>query len=171
MRGLQPSRPRLILRARFTWVNIVSTAASCVLISMPPMQSRHLVAEALGWSRGGFSAKFHLRGEGPGDPMMLIPTPRQTARVSGLYALDARRAIKRGGPGCAKYRPKRASGDKGYTSAHTRQHLRQHRLRCTIPRPRCQRRGSIFGRRLHRSRNQVERLINSLRHLPRLAAR
>lgn len=103
--------------------------------------------------------------------MTLILTPGQQHESTVFVPLMQAGAVKRAGRGRPKHRPKRVSGDKGYSYPHIRQYLRQHGIRYTIPRRKDQHHGGAFDRRLYRSRNRVERLINKLKHFRRLATR
>jgi transposase len=49
--------------------------------------------------------------------------------------------------------------------------LRQHGIRCTIPRKCSEHRTGPFDRTIYRLRNQVERLINRLKQFRRIATR
>ncbi len=80
-------------------------------------------------------------------------------------------AVKRAGRGRPKQRPRRVSGDKGYSSRQIRQYLRQRGIRMTIPRKMSERRPGRFDRQVYRTRNQIERLINRLKQNRRIATR
>ena len=80
-------------------------------------------------------------------------------------------AIRRGKNGRVRLRPKRVSGDKGYSSRKYRQYLRRRGIRMTIPRRKNEHRTGPFDRVLYRQRNQVERLINRLKQFRRVATR
>ncbi len=80
-------------------------------------------------------------------------------------------AVKRAGRGRPKHRPRRVSGDKGYSSRQIRQYLRQRGMRVTIPRKTSERRSGRFDRQVYRTRNQIERLINRLKQNRRIATR
>ena len=78
---------------------------------------------------------------------------------------------KRGGRGRPRVRPKRAIGDKGYSSRAIRAHCRRRGIRYTIPRKQNERRTGPFDRASYRQRNLVERLINRLKQYRSLATR
>lgn len=103
--------------------------------------------------------------------MTVVLTPGQRHESTVLVALMEGGAVKRAGRGRPKRRPKRVSGDKGYSYPHIRRYLRQHGIRYTIPRRKNQHRGGSFDRTLYKLRNRVERLINKLKNFRRLATR
>ena len=76
--------------------------------------------QALGWSRGGFSTKLHVRAERGGKPVVLIVTGGERHEQLSLPALLERGAVPRPGRGCPRLRPDRVAGDKGYSSGATR---------------------------------------------------
>ena len=88
-----------------------------------------------------------------------------------LEALLDRGAIRRPGRGRPRLRPRRAAGDKGYSSPPARRHLRRRRIRAVIPSRSDQRRQPDFDRTAYRRRNAVERLINRLKQFRRIATR
>ena len=128
-------------------------------------------AEALGRSQGGFSTKVHVRAEGGGKLMTLVLTPGQRHEAVAFEALMAGGAVKRGGCGRPKRRPRRLMGDKAYSRGKIRQYLRRHGIRITIPRKQNEHRTGPFDRALYRLRERVERLINRLKQHRRLATR
>ena len=128
-------------------------------------------AEALGRSQGGFRTKVHLRAEGGGKVMTLVLTPGQRHATVAFEALMAGGAVKRGGCGRPKRRPRRLMGDTAYSSGKIRQYLRRHGIRSTIPRKQHEYRTGPFDRALYRLRERVERLINRLKQHRRLATR
>jgi transposase len=123
----------------------------------------------LGRSQGGFSTKIHLRAEGNGKPFTWLLTPGQRHEAPLLVPLLEQGAVQRPGPGRPKRRPRRLVGDKGYSSRANRQYLRQHGIRCTLPRECSEHRTGPFDRTIYRLRNQVERLINRLKQFRRIA--
>lgn len=60
-------------------------------------------------------------------------------------------AVKREGPGRPRLRPRRVSGDKGYSSGKIRLYLRRRGIRITIPRKDNERRRGKFDKSLYRS--------------------
>jgi transposase len=127
--------------------------------------------EALGRSRGGFSTKLHLRAEGNGRPVTAVLTGGERHEQVALEALLDQGAIRRPGRGRPRLRPRRAAGDKGYSSPTARRHLRRRRIRPVIPSKSDQRRQPDFDRAAYRRRNRVERLINRLKQFRRIATR
>ena len=88
-----------------------------------------------------------------------------------LEALLDRGAIRRPGRGRPRLRPRRAAGDKGYSSPTARGRLRSRHIRAVIPSKSNQRRQPNFDRAAYRRRNRVERLINRLKRFRRIATR
>ncbi len=80
-------------------------------------------------------------------------------------------AIKRGGHGRLRKRPRRVVADKGYSSKAIRGYLRRRGIRHTIPHKRNEHRTGPFNRAIYRTRNPVERLINKLKQFRRVATR
>lgn len=128
-------------------------------------------SQALGWSRGGFSTKVHLRGDQAGHLLVVLLTAGQRHESVVFESLMEQGAVKRPGRGRPKRRPKRIVGDKGYSHPRIRRYLRRRGIRVTIARPKDQPRGGPFDRAIYRGRNVIERLINRLKHFRRLATR
>jgi transposase len=128
-------------------------------------------AEALGRSQGGCRTKVHGRAAGAGKLMTLVLTPGQRHEAMAFTALREGGAVKRSGGGRPKRRSRRLVGDKAYRSGKSRQYLRRHGIRITIPRKQNEHRTGSFDRSLYRLRERVERLINRLQHNRRLATR
>jgi transposase len=126
---------------------------------------------ALGWSRGGFSTKLHLRTERGGKPLVLLLTAGERHEQSVFEPLMERGAVKRPGRGRPKQRPRCVVGDKGYSSGKVRSYLRRRGVRAVIPRKQNELTQRLFDRELHRERNRVERLINLLKRFRRVATR
>jgi transposase len=80
-------------------------------------------------------------------------------------------AVKRDGAGRPRLRPKRVSGDKGYSSGKIRRYLRRRGIRITIPRKDNERHRGKFDKALYRQRNRVERCFNRLKQFRRIATR
>ena len=127
--------------------------------------------EALGRSRGGFSTKLHLRAEGKGRPITAALTGGERHEQVALEALLDRGAIRRPGRGRPRLRPRRAAGDKGYSSPTARRRLRRRHIRAVIPSKSNQPRQPNFDRAAYRRRNLIERLINRLKQSRRIATR
>jgi transposase len=80
-------------------------------------------------------------------------------------------AVKRGGAGRPKRRPRRLVGDKAYSSRQIRPYLRRHGIRSTIPRQSNEHRTGPFDRASDRQRHNIERLINRYKQFRRIATR
>ena len=127
--------------------------------------------EALGRSKGGFSTKIHLRCDGNGLPITFLLTVGERHEAVVFEQLMEQGAVKREGPGRPRLRPRRVSGDKGYSSGKIRLYLRRRGIRITIPRKDNERRRSKFDKSLYRQRNRVERCFNRLKQFRRIATR
>lgn len=127
--------------------------------------------EALGWSKGGFSTKIHLRCDGNGLPMTFLLTVGERHEAVVFEQLMEQGAVQREGVGRPRLRPRRVSGDKGYSSRKIRLYLRRRGIRYTIPRKSNEHRGGKFDKSLYRLRNQVERCFNRLKQFRRIATR
>jgi transposase len=103
--------------------------------------------------------------------MTLVLTPGQRHESTQLPALMEQGAVRRPGRGRPRLRPGRIVADKGYSYPHIRRYLRQRGVRLTIARRSNQHRGGPFDKAIYRLRNRVERLINRMKHLRRLATR
>lgn len=73
--------------------------------------------------------------------------------------------------GQRRLRPQRLVADKGYTSRAFRNYLHRYHIRCTIARRSNQRRTGSFHKQHYKKRNIVERLINRLKQIRRIATR
>lgn len=80
-------------------------------------------------------------------------------------------AVKHSGPGRPRIRPRRVSGDKGFSSGKIRLYLRRRGIRQTIPRKISEHRVGKFDKALYRKRNLVERCFNRLKQYRRGATR
>ena len=127
--------------------------------------------EALGWSKGGFSTKIHLRCDGNGLPITFLLTVGERHEVVVFESLMTQGAVKRPGVGRPRLRPLRVVGDKGYSSGSIRRYLRRRGIRLTIPRKDNERRRGKFDKSLYRQRNRVERCFNRLKQYRRIATR
>ena len=131
------------------------------------MQAR----EALGRSQGGFSTKIHLRCDGNGLPITFVLTAGERHETVVFEQLMEQGAVKRSGVGRPRLRPKRVSGDKGYSSRTIRRYLRRRGICLTIPRKKNERRRGQFDKILYRERNRIERCFNRLKQFRRIATR
>jgi hypothetical protein len=71
--------------------------------------------EALGWSRGGFSTKIHLRIEGNGLPLTFLITVGERHEAVVFEQLMEQGAVPSIGGGRPQLRPKHLVADKGYS--------------------------------------------------------
>ena len=102
---------------------------------------------------------------------MAVLTGGERPEQIALEALPDHCAIRPPGPRRPRLRPRRAAGDKGYSSPTVRRRLRQRHIRAVIPNKSNQRRQPDFDRAACRRRNLVERLINRLKQFRRIATR
>ncbi len=112
-----------------------------------------------------------MRAEGGGKPLTVVVTPGQQHEATVFPQLMEQGAVKQRGRGRPKRRPRRLVGDKGYSSQKIRQYVRRCGIRITIPRKRNECRTGPFDRAVYRQRNRIERLINRLKQVRRLATR
>jgi transposase len=127
--------------------------------------------EALGYSRGGFSTKIHLRVDGNGRPLTFLITEGERHETVVFEALMEQGAVHRGGCGRPRLRPVRVVGDKGYSSSKIRRYLRRRGIRYSIPRKDNEKHRGKFDKALYRERNRVERCFNRLKQYRRIATR
>lgn len=80
--------------------------------------------EVLGRSQGGASAKVHLRAEVHGEPITVVLTSGAWRQWVALEALLEHGATRRPARGRPRLRPRAMAGDKEYSSAAERRHLR-----------------------------------------------
>ena len=102
---------------------------------------------------------------------MAVLTGGERHEQIALEALLDHGAIRRPGRGRPRLRPRRAAGDKGYSSPTVRRRLRQRHIRAVIPNKSNQRRQPDFDRAAYRRRHLIERLINRLKQFRRIATR
>ncbi len=138
--------------------------------------------EALGRSRGGLTSKIHLLADPACRPLARVTSAGQRHDSLALLPLMGRLKITRRGRGRPRTRPGRLLGDKAYSSAAIRSHLRSRGIKATIPEPADQarnrrRRGSAGGRppaldtTACKQRNTVERAFCKLRQHRAVATR
>lgn len=129
-------------------------------------------SEALGYSKGGFSTKIHLRCEGKGKPLTFLLTVGQRNEATVFESLMEQGAVKRVGRGRPRLRPQRVAGDKAYTGRPIRLYLRRRGIGAVIPRRSNEsRQGTRFDRQVYRERNRIERTINRFKQFRRIATR
>lgn len=127
--------------------------------------------EALGYSKGGFSTKIHLRCDGNGLPVTFLLTVGERHEAVVFERLMEQGVVKRSSSGRPRLRPERVCGDKAYGSGSNRRYLRRRGIRHTLPRKSNERRRGKFDKSLYRQRNQVERCFNRLKQYRRIATR
>ncbi len=128
--------------------------------------------EALGYSKGGFSTKIHLRCEGSGKPVTFVLTVGERNEAVVFEQLMEHGSVKRPLRGRPRIRPQRVAGDKAYTGRPIRSYLRRRGIGAVIPRRTNEsRRGTRFDRQAYRERNRVERTLNRLKQFRRIATR
>ena len=127
--------------------------------------------EALGRSRGGFSAKVHVRCDRAGRPLCLRLTGGEAADDKLLPALLDGWSVRRAGPGRPRRRPGRLAADRAYGNRHARADLRRRGIGAVIPQPGGQRPRFLLDRAAYRERNAVERLVGRLKQFRRVATR
>lgn len=125
----------------------------------------------MGYSRGGFGTKIHLRVDGNGRPLAFLITEGERHEAVVFEALMAQGTVKRQGSGRPRVRPVRVVGDKGYSSGKIRRYLRRRGIRYSIPRKDNEKHRGKFDKTLYRQRNRVERCFNRLKQYRRVATR
>jgi|ERR1035441_3327210 transposase len=129
--------------------------------------------EALGRSRGGLTSKIHLLADSGCRPLARVTSAGQRHDSLAFAPLMGQLKIARRCLGRPRTRPARVLGDKAYSSAAIRAHLRSRGIKATIPEPADQvrnrlRRGSRGGRppafdaAAYKQRNVVERAFCQL---------
>ena len=121
--------------------------------------------EALGWSKGGFSTKIHLRCDGNGLPITFLLTVGER-HVVVFESLMRQGYVKRPGAGRPRLRRLRVVGDQGYSSGSIRRYLRRRGIRLTIPRQDNERRRGKFDKSLYRQRHRANAMFQSLKAVP-----
>jgi transposase len=124
--------------------------------------------EALGRSRSDLTSKVHLLADSGSRPLARVTSAGHRHDSLAFAPLMGRLKVARRGPGRPRTRPERVLGDKAYSSAAIRAHLRRRTIKATVPEPADQvknrlRRGSKGGRppafdaAAYKQRNVVER--------------
>jgi transposase len=138
--------------------------------------------ETLGRSRGGLTSKIHLLADSRCRPLARLTSAGHRHDSLALVPLMGQLKIARRCAGRPRTRPGRVLGDKAYSSAAIRGHLRGRGIRATIPEPADQvrnrlNRGSRGGRPpafdaiAYKQRNVVERAFGQLRQHRAVATR
>ena len=129
-------------------------------------------SEALGYSKGGFSTKIHLRCEGNGLPVTFLLSLGQRNESVMFESLMEQGEVKRVVRGRPRLRPHRVVADKAYTGRPIRTYLQRRGIGAVIPRRSNEsRQGTRFDRQGYRERNRIERTINCLKQFRRIATR
>lgn len=142
----------------------------------------HRDDEALGRSRGGWTTKIHLAGDGQCRPLALLLTPGQWGDAPQLIPVLERIRVPRPAGGRPRTRPDHLGGDRAYSSRRNRRYLRRRQIKHAIPEPANQqasrrrrgRRGGRpagFDREQYARRNEVERTILALKGFRAVATR
>jgi transposase len=109
--------------------------------------------------------------EGNGRPITAVLTGGERHEQLVLEAVLDTGAVRRGGPGRPRLRPRRVAGDKAYSSPKARRSIRRRGIVPAIPTKWNEPRDPAFDREAYRLRNRVERLINRLKQCRRIATR
>lgn len=129
-------------------------------------------SEALGYSKGGFRTKIHLRCEGTGKPVTFLLTVGQRHESVVFEQLMEQGKVRRMTRGRPRLRPQRVAEDKGYTGQPIRSYLRRRGIGAVIARRDNEsRQGTRCDRQAYCQRNRVERTINRLKQFRRIATR
>ena len=103
--------------------------------------------------------------------MVLLLTGGERHEQPLLPTLMERGAVKRRGRGWPRVRPERVAGDKGYSSPAVRRYLKGRQIGAVIPTKADEAPDPAFDRAAYRERNRIERTINRLKQLRRIATR
>ncbi len=113
---------------------------------------------------------MHFVCDGRGTPLTIEVTPGQNHESKHFEeTVNAVRIPQK--VGRPKTRPKKISGDKGYSYPRIRQWLQAHKIKGVIPSRSNQKRQKNFDRESYRKRNIVERCIGWLKECRRVATR
>lgn len=82
-------------------------------------------SKAVGYSKGGYSTKIHLRCEGNGKPMTFLLSVGERNESVMFESLMEQGKVKRVGRGRPRVRPQRVAGDKAHTGRPIRLYLHQ----------------------------------------------
>ena len=113
----------------------------------------HYSWSSLGGQKGVSVPKFIYALDGNGLPITFLVSVGQRHEAVLFEPLMEQGAVKRSGPGRPRIRPRRVSGDKGFSSDKIRFYLRRRGIRYTIPRKVNEHRGGKFDKALYRMRN------------------
>lgn len=112
----------------------------------------------LGWSRGGFGTKIHVRFDRNGNLLNVEVTEGQRNEITVFETLMNSGAVRQS-HGRPKLRPEAIVGDKGYNARWLRDWAHQKHMACVVPKRDNQNRKGPFNNKLYRERNIVERRI------------
>lgn len=126
--------------------------------------------EGLGFSRGGYSTKVHIRVDNEGHLIGLTVTAGQRHETQAFEALMNQGSVKRKW-GRPKLRPNTVVGDTGYSAGWIRSWLRPKGINYVIPKRSTECQKGPFNKSLYRQRNIVERVIGRFKEYRRLANR
>jgi len=138
--------------------------------------------ETLGRSRGGLTSKIHLLADSGCRPLARVTSSGHRHDSLAFLPLMRRLRVARRDPGRPRTRPGRVLGDKAYSSAAIRAHLRRRKIKAAISQPADQAqnrldRGSrggcppAFDTIAYKQRNTVERAFCHLRQHRAVATR
>jgi transposase len=103
--------------------------------------------------------------------MAFVLTAGERNERAALPELMARGAVRRGGRGRPRLRPRTLVGDRGYTGTPARDFLRRRGIAAVIPQLRTEKRPRLMNWDLYHERNAVERLVGRLKEYRRIATR
>ncbi|WP_374117094.1 transposase [Streptomyces sp. RKAG293] len=89
--------------------------------------------EGLGRSRGGFTTKLHLSGDGRCRPLALVVRPGHRTDCTQFKPVLEKIRVPKLGPGRPRKKPDSVAAGKAYSNGLCRDYLRQRGIRHTIP--------------------------------------
>lgn len=115
--------------------------------------------QALGYSRGGFSSKFHVSVDTLGNPLRFLLTAGQAHEAPHAEAL------------LEGFEAEFVLGDKAYDADHIRDTIKAMEAEAVIP-PKSNRNDPAnYDEERYKERNLVERFIGKLKHFRRIFSR
>lgn len=124
---------------------------------------------ALGYSRGGFSTKIHLRCDSQGTVVGIHVTPGQR-HESKAFEPTLQQVYLRRRRGRRRW-PRQLAGDKGYSYPRIWRWLSRRRIGRVIPTRKDQARDPNFDKDTYRKRNIIERVVGWAKESRRLLTR
>lgn len=91
--------------------------------------AQHRCDEGLGRSRGGFTCKIHVAGEGGRRPLAFVSTPGQWGDAPEMLPVLDRVRVPRPRSGHPRTRPDHVCGDRAYSSRRNRRYLRRRKIK------------------------------------------